>query len=351
MKITRKINDNRRLLMRWLTTRIGNITQSQISLASLQQNKVKVLVIRPNHRLGNQLLMTPLLQEIENTFPLLEIHVFVKGELSKILFANYTTITRHIQLPKKPFSHLLDYIWVWLKLFITKYDLVINIDDSSSSGRIASRVARAKYKLASLEDVFANHPTLFNKEDYKHIAKKPVLLFRYFTKINTNQIVIPSLNIKVSQAEKNAGKIIYNTLNIPQDKKTIVLFTYATGEKILPKTWWKSFYKQLQDSFSQYSIIEVLPVENVSQLDFEVPHFYSKDIREIAGFLSNASLFIGVDSGMMHLAVASGCPTLGLFSCDFISIYKPYGEGNFAIIHQDYSQEKMVELIQDKLIQ
>jgi predicted Rossmann-fold nucleotide-binding protein len=57
----------------------------------------------------------------------------------------------------------------------------------------------------------------------------------------------------------------------------------------------------------------VLPVENVSQIGFKAPTFYSKDVREIGALMANTEVFIGGDSGIMHLASASKVSTVGLF--------------------------------------
>jgi muconolactone delta-isomerase len=66
----------------------------------------------------------------------------------------------------------------------------------------------------------------------------------------------------------------------------------------------------LKAEYSNYNIIEVLPVENVSQIGFKAPTFYSKDVREIGALMANTEVFI--DSGIMHLASASKVST-GLF--------------------------------------
>jgi ADP-heptose:LPS heptosyltransferase len=48
-------------------------------------------------------------------------------------------------------------------------------------------------------------------------------------------------------------------------------------------------------------------------------------VPEIAAFLARASLFVGNDSGLMHLAAAAGAPTLGMFGPTSISEYSPMG--------------------------
>ncbi len=50
------------------------------------------------------------------------------------------------------------------------------------------------------------------------------------------------------------------------------------------------------------------------------------DLVEAAACLERAALFIGNDSGLMHLAAAAGAPTLGLFGPTDERIYGPWGD-------------------------
>lgn len=50
------------------------------------------------------------------------------------------------------------------------------------------------------------------------------------------------------------------------------------------------------------------------------------DLLEAAACLERARLFIGNDSGLMHLAAAAGTPTLGVFGPTDERIYGPWGE-------------------------
>jgi lipopolysaccharide export system permease protein len=44
-----------------------------------------------------------------------------------------------------------------------------------------------------------------------------------------------------------------------------------------------------------------------------------------AGCLARADLYVGNDSGLMHIAAAAGCPTLGLFGPSRDELYAPWG--------------------------
>jgi ADP-heptose:LPS heptosyltransferase len=50
------------------------------------------------------------------------------------------------------------------------------------------------------------------------------------------------------------------------------------------------------------------------------------DLLTVSACLERCSLYVGNDSGLMHLAAASGIPTLGLFGPSRETLYGPWGE-------------------------
>ena len=52
------------------------------------------------------------------------------------------------------------------------------------------------------------------------------------------------------------------------------------------------------------------------------------DLLTLAACLAEVDLFIGNDSGLMHVAAAVGAPTLGLFGPSRDDLYRPWGAGN-----------------------
>lgn len=343
MNILKKINTVRRNLMQGITKKISNTAMNQ-NLQMINKENIKtVLICRPNHRLGNQLLITPLVQEVTDTFPNCKIDLFVKGNISPILFENYENVDNIIKLPKKHFNDLLPYIKGWVALKKKRYDLVINADKNSSSGRLSTKFAKSDYKL------FGDEETDFQLKypDHKHIAKYPVYSLRSYLSqlgIPNTENPIPALDIKLSPSEIAAAKIELNKL-INKDQKTICVFTFATGEKCYSEDWWTAFYDRLKKKYCNYNIVELLPVENVSQIGFKAPSFYSKDIRQIASFIANTDIWIGADSGMMHLASASKTPTVGLFSVTNIEKYEPYSNNSIALDTNSVNTDEMITAI------
>lgn len=198
--------------MRFLTSRIGRPYIEKIQINDYKNSKIKVLVIRPNHRLGNLLLITPLIQEIESHFKEISIDLFVKGQISNIIFKNYSIINNHFQLPKKPFNNLINYFFTWLKLLFLKYDLVINVDEYSSSGRIATRIVNSKYKITRLEEV-GDKNILLKNENINHMAIKPILLFKNFigSEISPKEQYF-SIDLRLNEIEKENGNYLINNI-------------------------------------------------------------------------------------------------------------------------------------------
>lgn len=343
MSFLKGLNTFRRKFTRKLARNIGRIKPGD-TLNKIATGEIKtILVSRPNHRLGNLLLITPLLQELIANFPQSKIDLFVKGELAPVLFKNYEQVDKIIRLPKKPFKQLMKYAKVWVTVKQKKYDLVINVDKVSSSGRISTKAARASYKFFGDE----NEALLSMFKDGNHMAKRPVYLLRENMDLpvtGSQDAPIPSLSIKLSQSELLHGKKLMDLL-VPAERKTISIFTYATGEKCYTPEWWEKFYAALESHFPTYNFLEILPAENVSQLQFKIPSFYSMDVREICSLIANTTLFIGADSGMMHLASASSAPTIGLFSVTKMANYAPYNNRSLGLNTNELSIDELIQKI------
>ena len=342
MSFLKKINVFRKWATKLLRRNISGKQRFE-NTGIIEKEAIKrILICRPNHRLGNQLLITPLVQEVSDLFPDAKIDLFVKGGIAAILYKNYPTVDHIISLPKKHFSHLWQYVSAWFVLKSTYYDLVINAAANSSSGNLAIKLSNAPYKFFGNE---INGEHLAAKySDYEHMAKHPIYGLRDFLSTHgiTTPNLIPSLDIRLGDSEIANGKKLLEQI-ASAEAKVISLFTFATGEKMLSPVWWETFYNKLAATFPNYSFIEILPIENVSQLDYKIPTFYSKDVREIAAVIANTNLFIGADSGMMHLASASLTPTVGLFGATTKDWYQPYNNNSLGMNSNDVSQEAIIK--------
>lgn len=311
-------------MLQGLMSGLGNSTALPTPKPGTKLQLNRVLISRPNGRLGNMLLTTPLVQEIQQHFPDCTIDFFVKGGLAPIVYRNYPHIGRVLVLPGKPFKELGAYFKIWFKLRQVSYDLVINVAPESSSGRLSTQFAKTQYRLFGQEQA----PESWGA-DGLHMAKKPVYGLREFLQvfgITPTQEVAP-IDLKLSDAELAHGREKLREL-VGQDGPVICLFTFATGNKMLPESWWLPFYEGLRAQYPNHNILEILPKENISQIRFRAPHFLGGDVREMAAIIKACEVFIGADSGIMHLASAARAKTVGLFHVTSPVKYAPYGNGS-----------------------
>jgi ADP-heptose:LPS heptosyltransferase len=228
------------------------------------------------------------------------------------------------------------------------YDIVIDAVDASSSGRLSTLLAKADIRVYGCE----NQQLKEKYKDYVHIAKTAIYNLRYMLSMSCSGLELasaplPFLDIRLTTSEIEEGGKLLRQLVGKKKKPTITLYTYATGGKCYSKHWWLLLYEKLKNTYKdRYHIIEVLPVENVSQIAFKAPSFYSRDIREIAAFMANTAVYIGADCGIMHLASAANIPVVGLFSTTSVDVYQPYNERSIAIDTNHVTQvEDLIRII------
>ena len=336
--LLKKLDNLRKKVMPKLTENIGK--SHRLKKRSEKMKVKKVLICRPNQRLGNLLLLTPLLQEIVESFPGCEIDIVVKGKLAGEVFKEYKNVSNIIVLPRKPFKELFKYLNVFFSVKTKKYDLAINGAKGSSSGKILTYLSNSDYKVYG--EIITH-----KEKDYEHMGKNNIYNLKYyFQELGYLMATktLPLLDLKLTKSELLKGEEILSSCVSDSTKKTILIFTFATGAKLHSKEWWNEFYKKLENSFgASYNILEVLPMENVSQIDFKASSFYSKSVREIAAVTASASVFIGADSGIMHLASASKVATIGLFSVTREDMYSPYGNGSFSFNTNNKTTTNLIE--------
>ncbi|MGV3460756.1 MAG: glycosyltransferase family 9 protein [Flavobacterium sp.] len=346
MGIHWKVNEVRRKIMRRLTGGIGSSCTNKYKRKKKPELK-KVLISRPNNRLGNLLLITPLVQEITSFCPDCTVDLFVRGNLAPIVFEGYPNVSRIIRLPKKPFKQLPKYLYTWFHLRGKKYDLVINVVKNSSSGRLSVFFASSRIKFFG-----DNTEETAGLPGHAHMAKYPVYNLRTFLKsigYDIAETPVPLLDLKLTEEELAKGRRQLAGVIPDEEKKTICLFTNATAGKKFSEDWWDVFYARLAQRFPQHNIIEALPIENTSQIGFKAPSYYSADIRELGAFLAACDLFIGADSGVMHLASAVMTTTIGLFSVTDGLAYGPYGNGSACIDTRQGTVDDWMDVIDKAL--
>ncbi len=137
----------------------------------------RILVCRPNHRLGNSVLISPLIQEIERLYPGAEIDLLASDAAAE-LFSCRFRVRRVFPLPAKAARHLLRTLRLLWEMRAAHYDLAIDMSLGSHSGRLALALARSRYKLGFPDGMQAVRGPWAGYAWPSHHAQRAVLLLR-----------------------------------------------------------------------------------------------------------------------------------------------------------------------------
>ncbi|MGA0587859.1 glycosyltransferase family 9 protein [Dyella sp. KRB-257] len=306
----------------------------------------RILVLRPNHRLGNTLLITPLLCELERHFPGAEVDVVTGCEAAGEVFAGFRQVRRIHQLTRRPGHHPLRLLRLLRHLRRNRYDLAIDCARGSRSGRWLARWSGARQWLAppsdarELDDADPAWREAWAKT-CGHFALDAVhALHIALATPDAATMAPPRLRIRLGADECRHGReTLADLLGTPADATrrgpVVAVFPNATGSKRLPGRWWQEFIDMLAAHDPALRVIEMVAADGKSQLDGRFPAFYSSDIRRMAALIAACDAYISADCGVMHLACAAGTPTLGLFTRPNLARYRPYGPHDAAVAVDD----------------
>lgn len=303
---------------------------------------------RPNHRLGNTVLLTPLITELERHFKGAEIDVISEGGIAEEIFATFFSVKNVYCLPKRGFKRPVPFLHRLYRARRTHYDLIIDPCLGSGFSRAVTRSLRGTYKLGfsdtpSRSGLTHSAPTSVAGQ---HMAKRPVNLMRWaLGQDHAEELGYPTLDIRLTEVELVHGRhAIAELLSVSQQTSSppvVGIFANATGAKRYPMDWWREFIDTFKTLCPAASIIELIPMHGHSMLGAEWPGYYSSDIRRMGAVMAGMDLIIAADCGVMHLAVASCVPTVGMFCVTDASVYAPYGRSNSSLPTQGLSAREV----------
>lgn len=339
----------RRITRGTLQSLLGTSEARLQSTQDLSQKKIRrILICRPNHRLGNLVLLTPLIIDTQRLFPDAEIDIVLAGDQGPELFRAFGNVKHIHVLHRRMVRHPIAVVRTAMQIRRTRYDLAIDPCETSQSSRFLMAIAKAKYAIG----LPRKHPEeTATRPIPKHMAKWPVALLRRALSrqpMAEPELDYPSLDIRLSPTERRSAALCLSTLirseELSRTKIIVGVFADATGTKRHEESWWICFLAELRKHLGDCAMVEIAPPDGRSRLSSTFPAFSSTSARKVAALISNMTCFISADCGVMHLASASGVPTIGLFSVTDSSKYEPYGNGSQAIQTSGKSPEEVAQL-------
>jgi heptosyltransferase III len=262
---------------------------------------MRVLFITSN-RLGDAVLSTGLLDHLIRTHPDARITVAC-GPVAEGVFARMPNRERTLVLNKRPYR--LHWPGLWLATATTLWDLVVDIRGSALAWLVPTRRRavmrpRSGPKIAQLAAILRVDP--------------------------------PPMPVVWTSPDDRARAASL----LPADRPIVALAPTANWA---PKTWptdrFFALFQALREGPLPGAIPAIFAGPGEAERAMSAPLLRllpqaidltgRLGVPEAAACLARAALFVGNDSGLMHLAAAAGAPTLGLFGPTDPTQYAPSG--------------------------
>ncbi len=278
---------------------------------------MRILFVTSN-RLGDAILSTGLLDHLIRAHPDARITV-VCGKVAEGIFGRMPNLERIIVLEKRPFGR--HWLPLWATAVTTWWDLVVDIRGSALSWLVPTR----------------RRATMRRGEGHKTAQLAAIL-----------KLDPPPLPVTWTSGadDRVAARIL------PDGQRVVFLAPTANW---LPKIWpidrFAAAFEMLKAQVIGDCIPAVIagpgPTERamaaplLAALPGAIDLVGRLTLPEAAACLKRGTLFIGNDSGLMHLAAASGTPTLGLFGPTNAREYGPAGRQARALVGPDAAMDSI----------
>ena len=332
--------------------RAGSVGNTQLPRTGIH----RILVCRSVHTLGDSLTLTPLLTELADVYPGAEVDILSGCPVGDALFEAFSNVRYVQRMPRHIPSHMLATARTLHAMRRKHYDLVIDPDPQSQSGRLLALSAHATYSLGYVGPKKSGTLThgVAVPAGLCHKAMTPVYLLRSATGEEPAARPYPQPSLVLTDAELECGRrtlvrLISTNRQPGADGPRIGVFANATRDKLLAGDWWLAFIGALQTDLPGCRIVEILPAFGKSMLEDRFPCFYSSDIRKMAALIANMDAYVSADCGVMHLAWATGTPTVGLFNVTNPAEWGPFGPRMGALPLGDATPAEIARLVAERL--
>lgn len=281
---------------------------------------MKILIISSN-LIGDTILSSGIVNFFYEKYPKAKF-TFVVGPSAGQIYYNFPAKEKIILVKKKIFNlHWLD---IYINVYKIKWDIVIDFRSS-----LISYFLNKNKKF-----IFKKKKNMNHVKQLTNFFNIPKFTFSIFTNID----------------EKNeVSKLINNKY------KYIVLFPGGNWEpKIWPVNYFNNLIELLNKEYTSLKFVIVgskkekhLYIDKITKNlhDNSFIDLMGKSLTATSAYMNKCNLFIGNDSGLMHLAVASNLKTIALFGPTDDKIYG-HNNSNCFIIRtkknfEDYNRKKM----------
>jgi len=293
----------------------------------------KVIVVRPDRRMGNLLLITPLLSALRAAFPEARIDLIADSHFSRVLEGN-PDIDHVIEFDRgKLLRNPLRAFRFIRRLRGEGFDLAVDASHMHSfslTSGILARLSGAPFRLG-----YRRGPS----DLFLSISVPPPQGWRHETEIYVDLVrsllgeKLPARPMRavLFEDERRYAENFFRAYELEGEHPVIGVHIGGRRDKRWPIGNFAKLIDLLRDELDAKVLVFWGPEEGDSALLLEglistSPVFVSPlPLRTFAALVERCDLFVSCDTGPMHLAVALNVPTVAIFLVDNYRRYGPLG--------------------------
>jgi len=287
----------------------------------------KILIIQL-WGIGETILTLPAIKALRENNKKSTIDILVTSR-NKEIFYNNKNINNVKVLNLNPFS-----IKSFILKNLRKYDLVIDMEEYLNISSIIAFYT-GKERIGYSHGIRSNlYTQTVDYNDKQHVVYTFLDLLKPLG-IKKTVEKLPKLNY--SNIDKNNINKLLKKNNINK-KNQLVGFGVGAAESAKSRMWPKDRFANLADQLIKKYNAKIVLIGNndekkyINKLQNLIENNNNSfnvaglvNVGEMFYLISMCKLFIGNDSGPMHVAAAQGVKTIGLFGCNLPIRFKPFG--------------------------
>jgi ADP-heptose:LPS heptosyltransferase len=303
----------------------------------------RILIVRQDNRLGNLILIEPLLKTLRGHFPQAHLALVV-GELFADLYVPGSLVDEVIVFPQFKLAKNPLLLFGWLRnLRKHRWDLAIDSAHPrtiSVTNLLLVGASKARWRLGFVRhgsERFLNL-TVPASEPRSYIEEQLLLLrpLGITTDISTPHLeLVPGHEAIARQFRK--------VMNLSNEEHLSGFWIGGRGDKRWPMEEFLRLYRQFEEEIPRrYSPILLSGPAETIPTDSGIRHYkFNGPIWELGACLKTLDWFLSADSGPRHFAVALGVPSIGLFRG---GAFTEYGHAD-GKCHFDFSTDHEQDLL------
>jgi heptosyltransferase-3 len=304
-------------------------------------SRVRSVLLVRLRSIGDTVLATPSIHALRRFLPEARIDVMLEDWVAPLLEGS-DEIDRVIRLERdKPLAKLA----AWRAMKTEAYDVAYNLHGGNTASLFTwasgarERVGYANYRTARLQNHDAPHPYGLWGREGTHSAEQQLGLLGW-TGVPVTDRPASRLPVTAEAAERADRRLRKVGLGAPSRPFALIHPVAAFDTK----TWAADNFARVAEHLGARGIPSVAVVgpkearvaaELVREARVPVASFDDLSLPELSALAARASLFVGNDSGVAHIAAAHGVPQVVVFGSSNVAHWRPWTSAPAEVVREE----------------